>query len=78
MNQSYTYPFIAANHHALMLLMLRKNLKYLNQVKSMFSHPIRPLPPYLDPDPNKPLVYLYTGPAKSKQIEFEAFLRGDV
>ena len=73
-NTHYTYPFLAMNHHALMLLMIKKNFKLIQQVSREIGMPIRPLPAELDPDPNMPKSYLFKEPGNSVEVDLKAYI----
>ena len=73
---SITYPYLAMNHHAIMLLMMKMNLRFISQVQKALRVPVRPLPPILDPDPGKPLAYLYTGSEKAIPVGLDELMKG--
>lgn len=70
----YTYPFLMMNHHAVLLYMIRKNLKFLQQVEKKIGMPVRMMPPELNTEPNKPNIILFKGPDKREPISFRALL----
>ena len=70
----YTYPFIMMNHHAIMLIMLRNNLKFVKQVSEAMGMPVRPFPVMKDPDPTKPVAWLYKSASEIRPVDLEKAL----
>lgn len=70
----YTYPFLMMNHHAVLLYMIHKNLKFIQQVERKVGMPVRVMPPELDTDPNRPNIVLFEAQDDRRPISFRTLL----